>query len=153
MKINRAGIALVKRWEGLRLTAYRCPAGLWTIGYGHTGPEVTWGMKISADQAERLLLEDLERFEKAVLALVDVPLNENEFSALVSFSYNVGSANLATSTLLRKLNEGLRQEASEQFLRWTRSRGKVLPGLVERRKAERELFLTPVLVKEGPARV
>jgi lysozyme len=143
-QINSAGLELIKRFEGCRLTAYRCPANRWTIGYGHCGKDVKPGMTITLEEAERLLAEDLRRFEEGVERLVEVPITENMQAALVSFTYNMGVAELKNSTLLRMLNNKLYQEAAAQFGRFVYASGALLPGLVKRRAAERELFLTPV---------
>lgn len=142
MKTSKKGIDLIKSFEGLVLRAYRCPSDVWTIGYGHTGPDVYPTMQITEARAEDLLRQDLARFETGVLALVKVPLTQNQFDALVSFAYNVGLAALSTSTLLKYLNQNKRQLAASEFLRWNKSKGVVLGGLVRRRKAERDLFLT-----------
>jgi lysozyme len=141
--INQKGLDLIKKFEGLVLTAYRDPVGIWTIGYGHTGPEVGPGDVITRAQAESLLKRDLLRFENAVRSLVKVPVNSNQFSALVSFTYNVGSGALAQSTLLALLNQRNYQGAANQFPRWVNGGGGPLPGLVRRRNEERALFLTP----------
>lgn len=141
--INQKGLDLIKKFEGLVLTAYRDPVGIWTIGYGHTGPEVGPGDVITRAQAESLLKKDLLRFENAVRSLVKVPVNSNQFSALVSFTYNVGSGALAQSTLLALLNQRNYQGAANQFPRWVNGGGSPLPGLVRRRNEERALFLTP----------
>lgn len=140
MRTSQKGIDLIKKFEGCRLEAYKCPAGIWTIGYGHT-KGVKGGMIISREQAKEFLREDLRIFEQAVEACVKVPLSQNQFDALVSFCYNCGSGALKTSTLLRLLNEGKYSEAGEQFLRWNKAGGKVLVGLTRRREKERELFL------------
>ncbi|OHX15768.1 muraminidase [Chromobacterium amazonense] len=144
MQTNTAGINLIKQSEGLRLSAYQDQVGVWTIGYGHTGPDVAAGLTISADQAEQLLQGDLARFEQGVSALVTVLLNANQFSALVSFSYNLGLGNLQSSTLLKLLNQGDYQGAAGQFPLWDKAGGNVLPGLQKRRLAEQALFQTPV---------
>lgn len=141
--INAAGLNLVKRFEGLRLAAYLDPVGIWTIGYGHTRT-ATRGMRITTETADALLRADLRDAEDAVSRLVKAQLNDNEFSALVSFAFNLGQGNLAKSTLLRRLNAGLRDQAAREFLRWNRAGGRVLNGLVARRAAEMALFLTPV---------
>ena len=140
MRTSQKGIDLIKKLEGCRLEAYKCPAGVWTIGYGHT-KGVQNGQKITQAQAEEFLIEDLKVYEKAVESCVKVPLSQNQFDALVSFCYNCGSGALKTSTLLRLLNEGKYSEAGEQFLRWNKAGGKVLVGLTRRREEERELFL------------
>lgn len=142
-KTNQAGIDLVKSFEGCKLKAYKCPADIWTIGYGHTGSDVYSGLVISQEQAEELLRRDLERFENGVTSLVVVGLTDNEFAALVSFSYNVGLGNLAKSTLLKLLNTANKALASAEFPKWNKAGGVVLPGLVKRREAERLLFLKP----------
>lgn len=138
-KTGRAGIELIKKWEGLRLRAYLCPAGVWTIGFGHTRTAKP-GMVITPAEAERLLLADLRAFEKALTSLVRVRLNQNQFDALVSLIYNIGPTNFARSTLLKMLNAGDYRGAAAQFGRWTRAGGKVLAGLVSRRAEEAALF-------------
>lgn len=143
MKTSPKGVALIKSAEGLRLKAYPDPGtgGLpWTIGYGSTSG-VTRNMVITKTQAEQMLAADLVRFESAIERLARVPLNQSQFDALVSFTYNVGEGNFTKSTLLRKLNAGDTSGAAEQFSRWVHAGGKVLPGLVKRRAAERALFL------------
>lgn len=134
---------LIKSFEGLELEAYLCPADIWTIGYGHTG-DVKEGDTITKAEAEDLLDKDLEKFRSGVNICVKVPLNENQFGALVSFAYNVGIGSLQSSTLLKLLNAGDYDAAADQFPRWNKSGGKVLTGLTRRREAERAVFLTPV---------
>lgn len=148
--ISADGIALIKHFEGWFPKAYKCPAGVWTIGYGHTGLKhkdgsVFPGRTITVAEGERLLRHDMDVFEARVSRLVTVPLNDDEYAALVSFDFNTGA--LHKSTLLKKLNAGDRQGAAAQFALWNKANGKVLPGLVKRRKAERALFLSqrPVL--------
>lgn len=143
MRTNTAGLSLIKSFEGCELRAYKCPAGVLTIGFGHTGPDVTSGLVITAHRAEELLQGDLARFERAVAAALRVPVAANQFAALVSLAYNIGPAALAKSTLLRRLNAGRTQEAADQFLVWNRAGGRVLAGLTRRREAERALFLHP----------
>ena len=140
MKTSQKGIDLIKKFEGCRLEAYRCPAGVWTIGYGHT-KGVQNGLKITQAQAEEFLREDLRIYEQAVESCVKVPLSQNQFDALVSFCYNCGGEALRTSTLLRLLNESKYSEAGEQFLRWNKAGGKVLVGLTRRREEEKEMIL------------
>jgi lysozyme len=137
--INAAGLDIVKRSEGLRLKAYICPAGVLTVGFGSTGPHVKPGMTITAEEAEKLLRDDLRRFEDGVAKLAKVA-TDNQFSALVSFAFNVGLEALKTSTLLRKHNEGDHAGAKAEFAKWVRGGGKVLPGLVTRRADEAELY-------------
>ncbi len=140
-RINANGLLLIKSFEGLRLSAYRDAVGIWTIGYGTTRG-VKPGMRISEAEAEKFLQEDLTRFEQAIHEALSVPVNDNQFSALVSFTYNIGSGAFRSSTLLRLLNQGedVRNVAA-QFLRWDKAGGKVLAGLTRRRNAERALFL------------
>jgi len=139
-KISQDGLRLLKAFEGLSLKAYQDSVGVWTIGYGTTSG-VRPGMVISEAQAEDLLKRDLNRFERAVNDLVTVPLTDNQFSALVTFAYNVGEGALADSTLLRLLNQGDYQGAADQLLRWDKAGGQALAGLTRRRRAERALFL------------
>ncbi|MBE9178663.1 lysozyme [Oculatella sp. LEGE 06141] len=139
-QINQAGLSLIKEFEGCRLAAYKCPAGVPTIGYGST-KGVKMGMTITQTEAEALLRADLERFERAVERLVNVKLTGNQFAALVSFAFNVGVGALERSTLLRLLNQKQYQSAADQFRAWNKAGGRILPGLVRRRNAERELFL------------
>lgn len=147
MKTSQKGIDLIKQFEGCRLSAYKCPANVWTIGYGHTYG-VKEGQTISQKQADKFLKDDLKSFEAAVTNYVKVPLSQNQFDALVSFSFNVGSEALRTSTLLKLLNQGKYSEAAEQFDRWVYASGKKLAGLVRRRKAEKELFLDHLEAKQ-----
>lgn len=144
MNISANGVKLIQQFEGLRLKAYQDAVGVWTIGYGHTGPDVTPGLVISQAQADALLARDLNRFETGVSRLVSVPLNQNQFDALLSFSYNLGLGSLQNSTLLRLLNQRDYAGAGAQFPRWNKAGGKVLPGLTRRRAAEQALFLQPV---------
>jgi len=141
MNVSDDGIDLIKQFEGCRLKAYLCPAGVWTIGYGHTGG-VNKGDVITEDDADDLLRADLVRFERSVLRLVRVPLSQGQFDALVSFAFNLGGGALQRSTLRQKLNRGDYEGAAEQFMKWTRAGGRVLAGLVRRRQAEYELFVS-----------
>lgn len=143
MKTNQTGINLIKQFEGLRLAAYYDSVGVLSIGYGHTGKDVTPGKTITLAEAERLLRDDLIYFETGVSQLVKVRLTANQFAALVSFSYNVGLTALKESTLLRKLNAKDYQGAADELLRWNKAGGKPLLGLTRRREAERSLFLKP----------
>ncbi|MNP50611.1 Lysozyme RrrD [compost metagenome] len=133
-------MSLIKSLEGLRLQAYQDSVGVWTIGYGATRG-VKPGMSITTEQAERMLLNDVQRFEPEVQRLVTAPLNQNQWDALICFTYNLGVANLESSTLRRLLNAGNYAAAAGQFSRWNKAGGKVLAGLVRRRATERELFL------------
>lgn len=139
MKISDAGLELIKSFEGLYLKAYLCPAKVWTIGYGHT-LGVMPGDVITKDQAEALLRKDLEQFEAVVNRSVSVPITQAQFDSLVSLCYNIGAKAFVTSTLLKKLNAGDYAGAATEFDRWNKAGGVILPGLVRRRKKERELF-------------
>ncbi|MDV2100193.1 lysozyme [Serratia marcescens] len=146
MKISDDGMALIKRFEGLRLQAYQDSVGVWTIGYGWTQPvagrKVGAGMAIDVATAERLRVCGVAQFERGVERLVAVTITQGQFDALVSFAYNLGLRALENSTLLRRLNAGDRQGAADQFGRWVNAGGVRLDGLVARRAAERALFLT-----------
>jgi lysozyme len=142
MQISETGFELIRSHEGLRLNAYVCPGGKLTIGYGHTGPDVKPGLKISQDKADQLLRNDTKRFEKSVNELVSVPMTQGMFDALVSFAYNLGAGSLKSSTLLKKLNDGDKDGAAEEFLKWNKAKGKVLDGLTARRENESEIFLS-----------
>ncbi|WP_204141532.1 lysozyme [Halomicronema sp. CCY15110] len=145
-QINDAGLEIIKHFEGRRLQAYQDSVGIWTIGYGHTSaagdPQVRAGMVISEQEAEDILKQDLELFEAGVRDRVNVALNSDQFSALVSFSFNVGLGAFGNSTLLRKLNAGDYPGAANEFTRWVKAGGTTLPGLVRRRDAEKALFLS-----------
>src|SRR5574343_204477 len=152
INISENGLSLIKSFEGKRHEGYLCPAGKWTIGYGHTGETFGQpspkGMRISDADIDKLLKEDMVRFENAVLSSVVVPLKQHQFDALVSFAFNAGAGALATSTLLKKLNAGDYAGAAEQFLVWNKitnpqtKKKEVSNGLVRRRQAERHMFLT-----------
>lgn len=143
MNTSQTGIDLIKHFEGLSLKAYKCPAGVWTIGYGTTGvPEARLGVVISAARAEELLATDVDKFSRQVWVLVsDVVINQHQMDALIAFAYNVGIGAFKTSTLLKKLLQKDYTGVSKEFLRWTKAKGKELPGLVKRRRAESLLFL------------
>jgi lysozyme len=141
MKIGTKGLELIKRFEGCRTEAYLCPANVWTIGYGHTKTAKP-GLRITLSQAEALLKQDLIGFEKYVNNAVKVPLNQNQYDALVSFTFNVGTGAFFKSSLLRKLNIGDYSGAANEFPRWVYGGGKKLLGLERRRRAERDLFLS-----------
>lgn len=147
MQTNEAGIALIKSFEQLRLRAYQVQykdrADVWTIGYGST-KGVMPGMVITEDQADQMLRADLADAEEAVTKWIKVDLNENEFSALVSFTFNEGAGSLQSSTLRKLLNAGNRKAAAAQFLVWDKVGADVEAGLDRRRAAEKALFLTPV---------
>ena len=159
MKISEAGIQLIKSFEGCHNTPYRCPAALWTIGYGHvlypdqarlkTPERALYGIKddhnrtFEYDEIDSILEKDLQRFEAGVLRLCPAAADsQSQFDAIVSFSFNVGLGNLQSSTLRMQYNRGDIEGTADEFLKWTKASGKVLKGLVRRREAERALFLT-----------
>lgn len=149
MKPSSACVDLIKRFESFSARPYLCPAGVWTIGYGHTEGVTKESPRITEPEACDLLAADLEKYSAAVARLVKVPLKQHQFDALVSFAYNVGpdedadtiAEGLGDSTLLAKLNQGFYEAAGREFLRWTKSKGRVLGGLVKRRAAEQALFM------------
>ena len=144
MNTSKAGLDLIKQFEGLRLKAYKCPADVWTIGYGHTSaagqPAVKSGMSITEAQANKILASDLGQYEDAINNSVKVDLTQNQFDALVSFVYNVGIEAFQKSTLLKKLNAGQYDAVPGELMKWTKGGGKELPGLVRRRRAEAALW-------------
>lgn len=140
LKINDAGLAIIKASEGLRLDAYEA-SGRWFIGYGHSGAEP--GSTITEAEADRLLRQDVAGAEDSVRRLVTVPVNVNEFSAMVSLAYNLGSGGFLRSSVLEKINDGDRAGAAEAFRSYVRSGYQVLEHLKQRREKERALFLTP----------
>ena len=138
---SQAGIDLITSFEGCRLTAYQDSVGVWTIGYGHTSG-VYQGMTITEEEAIAFLRQDLKTAENAVNNNVTYGINQNQFDALVSFTFNVGTGNFTSSTLLKKLNAGDVNGAANEFDRWIYAGGQVLEGLVRRRAAEKQMFLS-----------
>jgi lysozyme len=134
--------ALIRKSEGLRLKAYRCPAGVLTIGYGHTGPDVREGKKITVDEAESLLSTDATHASDSVLELTSGNVSQGQLDALTSFVFNLGSSKLKTSTLLRKHRAGNYAGAAAEFGRWIYADGRIEPGLIKRRAAETHLYLS-----------
>ena len=151
MKTSDRGLALIKRHEGLRLDAYKCPAGIWTIGYGHTAaagvPSVHAGLAITRADAEAILRRDLVQYEGAVAQHVKTPLLQGQFDALVSLCFNIGIGAFAKSSIVRFINAGQMDKVPAQFMRWTRGGGRELPGLVRRRRDE--VALWRALSEEG----
>ena len=141
MKTGSKGIDLIKHFEGCELEAYKCPAGVWTIGYGHI-KGVKEGMTITEQQAEEMLKSELNEYEGYINNLVTTELNQNQFDAMVSWVYNLGGGNLKASTLLKVLNAGDYAGVPAQMMRWNKAGGKVLEGLTRRRQAEADLFAT-----------
>ena len=139
MNLGYKGTKLLKYFEGCKLTAYQDSVGVWTIGYGHT-KGVYDGMTITQEEAEQMLLTELEEYEGYVEKYVTVPLTQNQFDALVVWVYNLGPTNFRNSTLLKELNAGNYNAAGQEITRWNKAGGKVLAGLVKRREAEAQLF-------------
>ena len=139
MIIGKNGLDLIKHFESLQLKAYKCSANVWTIGYGHT-KNVKEGDRISQDQANCFLMQDLYSVERAIVRLVKVKLNQNQFDALCSLIFNIGISAFNKSTLLAKLNKEDYVGAAEQFRRWNKVNNVVMAGLVRRRQAEEDLF-------------
>ena len=138
-------IDLIKQFEGFRSESYQDTVGVWTIGYGTTrinGQPVTAGMTITQQQALELVQQEVNKLTRQINIIVAVPINDNQLNALVDFAYNLGFNALKTSTLIRKLNAGDYNGAADQFDRWVYAGGKILPGLVRRREAEKQLFVS-----------
>ena len=161
MQMSQEGIdALLKKYEGCKLKAYRCPANVCTIGYGHTSaagnPVVTDGMTITQKQCDDILRSDLVKYETAVHNMVQQPLNQHQFDVLVDFAYNAGIGALKSSTLLKKVNAAKFDEVPAELMKWTKGGGKILPGLVKRRQAESAWWMaheiTPVAPLAGPSK-
>ena len=161
MKVSPAALKMIKHHEGVRVKPYRCPALLWTVGVGHViDPNHIqvpfderrslpipdgWDRVLSMDEVDAILAQDLNRFERGVARLCPAALNsQGVFDALVSFSFNVGLGNLQRSGLRMKTNRGEFQDAAEEFMKWTKAAGRVLPGLVKRRQDERAMYLSGV---------
>ena len=144
MKLSNKGIDLIKSFEGYKSKAYPDPATggePFTIGYGHTGKDVKPGMVITAEQAEKMLRDDVAKFESGVAKLLTAPTSQHQFDAMVSLAYNIGLGNFGKSTLLKKHNAKCYQCAAGQFPVWNRAAGKVMNGLTRRRNAERALYM------------
>ena len=162
MKVSKAAIDMIKHHEGVRTKPYRCPALLWTVGVGHvidpTHATVKyeerkslpipagWDRTLTMDEVDGILSQDLGRFERGVVRLCPAAVgNQGVFDALVSFAFNVGLGNLQRSSLRMKTNRGEFEEAAEEFMKWTKAGGRVLPGLVKRRQDERALYLSGIV--------
>lgn len=156
-RINAAGLSLIKSFEGFEPRWYRDPVGIWTIGYGHTDAAGTpkhaasEGLNLSEAAATALLADDLGQYEAAVEKSVRVPLNDNQFAALVSFTYNLGSGALAKSTLVKRLNAGDYAAVPSELAKWDKAKGKTLKGLTRRRAAEAALFVKAGSTAPAPA--
>lgn len=145
MELNQDGIDLVKHFEGCKLKAYPDPAtggAPWTIGFGSTGPNVRPGLVWSQALADKQLEIDLMKLSERMKAVIHEPCTDNEFSAMVCLAYNIGIGAFKTSTLLKLVNMNNKKLAAEEFKKWSKAAGKVMPGLVARRDAERVLFLS-----------
>ena len=143
MQLGPKGRALIQSFEKLRYQAYQDSGGRWTIGWGHTGPEVHEFMTCDDAQADLWFTQDVYNAVHAVINSLDVAVNQNQFDALVSFTYNVGAGSEAHSTLLRLINQGKFALAADQFNLWNHVDGQVSAGLTARRAAEKALFLDP----------
>ena len=139
MKISLEGLCLIKKFEGCKLIAYKCSAGVWTIGYGHT-TGVKEGDVCTQEEAEKLLRGDIFKFEEYVQDSVKVDLDQSQFDALVAWTFNLGPGNLRSSTMLKKLNNGEYESVPFEMRRWNKAGGKTLDGLIRRRQAESLLF-------------
>ena len=137
-----AGLDLTKKFEGLNLNSYQDQVGVWTVGYGHTGPTIHGGLTITQDQADQLLQSDVASSVACVNRAVTSAINQNQFDALVDFVFNLGCGALLSSTLLRDINAGNFAAAAQQFLLWDHARGVIIQGLLRRRQAESDLFLS-----------
>ncbi len=141
MRVSKRGIKIITEFEGFKNKAYRCPAGVLTIGYGHT-KGVKEGDTCTSDIAMKWLKEDCEDAEETINTNIKITLSQNQFDALVSFIFNLGSTNFIRSTLLIKINERDSKGAADEFGKWTKIRGCEISGLIRRRAAEKELFLS-----------
>lgn len=146
--ISQAGINLIKSFEGCRLEAYLDGGGVWTIGYGHTGPGVKAGLRWSQERANAQLAADIQSCAAPVLASCKVEPNENQLAAMVSLAYNIGPTAFRSSSVLRFHNDRKFAEAANAFGMWKKDNGEVVAGLVRRRAAEAQLYLTPVSLDE-----
>lgn len=144
MRVNEAGLALIRAYEGFRGQAYRCPAGILTIGYGHTSmagpPDVRAGMRMNKAQAEAVLAADVAVFASEIARFIRVELSGNQFSALVSFAYNAGTGAFRKSSVLAAVNRGDFDSVPRRLNLWVKAGGRTLPGLVKRRASEGQLF-------------
>lgn len=148
MKMSPKGLALLKQFEGVKLTAYRDVAGVWTIGYGHTaaagGIAPKAGVTITQAQADAMLVNDLGQYERAVFRALTKTPNQNQFDAMVSLCYNIGTGGFSKSSVVRHFNAGENAKAANAFLAWNKAGGKVVRGLTVRRSAEMDLFMAEI---------
>jgi lysozyme len=153
MQINQDTLDLIKEFEGFRAKAYKCPAGVWTIGYGTTamagvGIDPKPGMTVTEEEAEDLLEKTLDKFGEQIRPAITAPINNNEYGAFLSLAYNIGTGAFRKSSALRLFNAGDKAGAAKAILMWNKAGGKVLAGLTRRREAEKKLFLTPVQIPD-----
>jgi lysozyme len=141
MKLSASGLKFIEQQEGIRFNAYQDQRGIWTIGVGHTGPDITQGLVATQEQIDNWLLQDTQTAVNAVNRTTDVPLTQNQFDALCSLCFNIGQGNFGSSTLVKDLNAGNTAGAAAQFLVWNRVNGVPNAGLIRRRAAEQALFL------------
>ena len=141
MNVSPNCAAITKQFEGCQLEAYQDPIGKWTVGYGHTGPDVYRGLTITQDRADHLLMLDLLLAQNTVNNLVEPQINQNQFDALCDFVFNCGTGNFQSSTLLKLINANDLADAAKEFVKWDKAAGKPLPGLLKRRQAEAALFV------------
>jgi lysozyme len=155
MKIGKAGLDLIREFEGLELKAYKDAVGIWTVGFGHTAaagpPKPVAGLVITEQEAVDILTRDLGKYEAGVSRALKRTPSQNQFDAMVSLCYNIGEGAFAGSSVVRYFNAGDFEMAAGRFLLWNKAKGKVLKGLTRRREAERKLFLTPDSAKDSPA--
>lgn len=141
MQTSSTGVRLIKSFEGFSSHPYKCPAGIWTIGYGHTLGVKEDSSFITERYASDILQDDLAKFESSVKRLIKIPIEQNEFDALVSFCFNLGGGSLQRSTLRQKLNRGDKEGAAKEFPKWCYAGGRKIKGLLRRRIAEQNMFL------------
>jgi lysozyme len=155
LNVTEEGLSMLRRLEGYRCKAYKDAGGVWTIGYGHTSmagaPQVKPGMRISRREADAILARDVAGFARGVARLLDVPLSDGQFSALVSFAYNIGLENFRRSSVLRAVNSGNFAAVPRRLSLWVKAGGRVLPGLVSRRAAEAAMFIAATPAASEPA--
>lgn len=140
MKLNEAGIDLIKHYEGCKLDAYQDIVGVWTIGYGTTGPDIVKGLSWTQEDCDKMLQADLDHVSTRLNSIITVDLTDSQFSACCCLAYNIGLGNFRSSTLLRLINQDRLDQASDEFPKWDHAGGKVVQGLLNRRLAEQKLF-------------
>lgn len=140
--MNTKALSLIKSFEGCRLTAYQDIAGIWTIGFGQTGPDIRMGLSWTQREADKALMTTVSSIERHMMLMLEVEQNINQMAALIDFAYNLGLSALQNSTLLKKINkEADIEDIANEFLKWDKANGRVVAGLTRRRKAEHDLYL------------